>query len=223
MKRLGSFVVLAFLAVSAQATVLTFADLKDVNGSPLGNYGEINTAYGDNVTALNDGVGSYGMGSGWTPNVTTSYQTLDANHAHYSDLLDHWDFSYGDLEHIAFSQASNGYARLILTADAGFAVRLESFDIAGWPASDQGIDYLQVRDGSDNVLWDANTQVIHGAGPTHDHYAPALVGQTLVIEWGRNWNTGLDNVSFSQTDAVPEPATMAVLGLGALALQRRRR
>lgn len=210
-------------AGAAQATVLTFSDLHEVTGAPLGNYGVIDHAYGDNVTQTNDGVGSYLMGSGWTPDVVTVYETLDNNHNHFSDNLLHWDFSYGDLEHVAFSEFSSGFARLILTASAGKFVHLESFDVAGWPASDQQITYLQVRDAADNVLWDANTTVIHGTGPTHDHYAPDLVGQTLVIEWGQNWNTGLDNVSFSQTDAVPEPATMAILGLGALALKRRRR
>lgn len=211
------------VAGAAQATVLTFGDLHEVTGAPLGNYGVIDHAYGDNVTQTNDGVGSYLMGSGWTPNVTTSYATHDGAHNHFSNNLLHWDSSYGDLEHIAFSEVSNGYARLILSADAGWSVRLESFDLAGWPQTDQAIAYLRVLDGANNILWDANTTVAHGAGPTHDHYAPNLVGQTLVIEWGPNWNAGLDNVSFSQTDVVPEPATMAVLGLGALALKRRRR
>ncbi|MBX3110390.1 MAG: PEP-CTERM sorting domain-containing protein [Fimbriimonadaceae bacterium] len=223
MNRLTLLAALVALACASQATILTFGDLTDTAGAPLGNYGPIDTAYGDNVTATSDAVGSYGMGTGWTPNVTTSYETLDGALLHYSDQLLHWDLNYGDLEHIAFAEVGNGTARVILTADAGWSVRLESFDLAGWPNADHALSFLRVLDGSYNTVWDSGATVAHGAGPTHDHYAPDIVGQTLIIEWGQNWNIGIDNISFSQTDAVPEPATMAVLGLGALALKRRRR
>ncbi|MBX3110389.1 MAG: PEP-CTERM sorting domain-containing protein [Fimbriimonadaceae bacterium] len=221
MNRLPLLAFLAALACTSQATILTFSDLTDGAGSPLGDAAAIDTAYGDNVTATSDAVGSYGMGSGWTPNVVTSYASLDSGLGQVSDQLVHWGADYGDLNHVAYGSA--GIGRVILTADAGWAVRLESFDMAGWPVADQPLTFLRVRDGGDNIVWDSGATVAHGAGPTHDHYSPDLVGQTLKIEWGTNVNAGIDNISFSQTDAVPEPATMAVLGLGVLALKRRRR
>lgn len=211
------------LAGASHATVLTFGDLKDDAGAPLGNYGVINHAYGDHVTSTNDGVGSYDMGSGWTPNVVASYESLDNSHNHFSNNLLHWVANYGDLEHVAFCEVSNGYSRLILNGENGKSVKLESFDVAGYYEADLAINYLQIRDGSDNVLWDSNATVIHGTGKTHDHYTPDIVGQTLVIEWGTNWNTGLDNVSFSEVDSVPEPTTMVVLGLAALVAARRQK
>ncbi len=223
MKRTALLSLFALAACASQATVLTFSGLHSDGGFPLPNYGIINDAYGDNVTTTNDGIGDYLMGTGWTPNVTTSYATVQADHTPVSNALLHWDIGYGDLVDVAFMTTTGHYGRLILTADAGFTVTLDSFDVAGYAYADLPMDALRVLDGSNNILWDSNATVAHGAGPTHDSYSPNVTGQTLVLEYGTNWNIGLDNVSFHQGDAVPEPATLTILGLGALALKRRRR
>ncbi|RYG24015.1 PEP-CTERM sorting domain-containing protein [bacterium] len=78
-------------------------------------------------------------------------------------------------------------------------------------------------DSNGSVFWSAPSLIVNGAGPSHSNYSPNIVSSTsITIEWGSNWNIGIDNVSFAQ-QAVPEPATMAALGLGLAALARRRR
>ncbi|MDP1933700.1 MAG: hypothetical protein Q8K47_02290, partial [Nitrosomonas sp.] len=80
----------ALFAASTHATILTF-DLSPA----VPNYGDIPGAYGDNVNAASDSVGSYLMGNGYTPNITTEYRTwqISTNTVVYNNL-DFWDFNY---------------------------------------------------------------------------------------------------------------------------------
>ena len=59
---------------AAAYTILTFDDLLNVGGNPIGNGQLIDQDYGDRVTGLIDAAGSYGVGSeGFTPNVVVDY------------------------------------------------------------------------------------------------------------------------------------------------------
>jgi hypothetical protein len=202
---------------SSHATILTFGGLN------LSNYGEISSSYGDRVTDTGSApTGTYEQGNGWTASIVTDYQAVDTNGVVYDDNLLYWDTGYGDLSDVAFVPVSGTYARIILTADAGMLVRLNSFDLGGYPGSDLEADSITVKDGNGNVLWSASDLTVIGSGG-HSTYTPNLVANQLVLEWGTNWNIAIDNVNFDEADVVPEPATLALLGLGLAAIAKRRR
>jgi hypothetical protein len=222
----------------AQATILTFDDLKDSNGTPLTNFGDINPAYGDNVNALADAIGSYGLGNGFTPNVTVGYFTRSiATGVTSHSNLDFWTGSYGDLLNVAFPVVPNGhYGEVWLIPSSGFSVTLNSFDLAGWPTVDHLNQPIFILDENLNVLVNLSG-TIKGAGPSHTSIAPNLTRSSpLVIRFGDNWNVGIDNINFDQCEAatcggggggapVPEPSTLLLLGSGlaGLALARKKR
>lgn len=212
------------LAASAQATVLTFDLSPD-----LPDYGDIPGSYGDNVNAASDAVGSYLMGNGYTPNVTTEYRTwqISTNTVAYNNL-DLWHSNYGDLSKVAFGVTSaDHFAEITLVPEPGWAIRLNSFDLAGYYVSDHPGSQVRILDGASNtVLLDYSPVTILGAGGTHSTFTPNLTfAGPVSIRFGYNdWNIGIDNINFDQVTAVPEPETYAMLlaGLGLLGFMARR-
>lgn len=213
-----SLATLAVVGATAQATVLTFADLG------LSNYGAIPQTYGDNVTGPGGTGGSYLQGNGWTPNITTSYLTVDANGAETSPSISYWGTGYGDLLNSAFPASSGRYARVTLTPAAGWDVVLNSFSLAGYPQANLTADRIRVIGANGNELWSSSNLLVNGVGPSRSNYAPNLRSSgPLTIEFGTNWNIGISNINFDQANPVPEPTTLAGLGIAALLLQRRKR
>lgn len=207
---------------SANASILTFDDLG------LTNYSPISQDYGDSISSLNDGVGSYLEGNGFTPNVNVSYRTVNADGTVYEDHLEFWAAGYGDLTNIAFASNEGRYAEITLTADAGWLVTLNSFDLAGYsvPRPDQSLLVYSTDLTSPLVDYSPVT----GVNPGHTTYTPSVTAQSLTIRFGTSWNVGIDNINFDQVLAgtspvVPEPTSMALLGCGLLggALARYRR
>lgn len=217
MKILSLLGLTAFATISS-ATVLTFGDLN------LSNYGVIPASYGDNVTSVGGAGGSYLQGNAFTPDIKTSYDTVDAFGVSTNASLLYWNTGYGDLTDVAFSASNGLYARLTLTPSAGFNVVLNSFDLASYPATDLQAAKIRVIDASGTQLWSSSNLTVKGTGPSHSSYAPGLSSSSaLTIEYGVNWNIGLDNVNFDQTRAVPEPATFLILGIGAAAVGRKKK
>ncbi|MBI5708379.1 MAG: PEP-CTERM sorting domain-containing protein [Armatimonadetes bacterium] len=220
-------IALVCVACLSSATVLTFSDLGKPDGSggstALVNYDAIDQGYGDNVTGSGGfPSGSYLMGNGWTPNVTASYDTVDGTGASVENWVEYWDTGYGDLVDVAYAGISGYYARITLTPDSGNTVTINSFDLAGWPTSDLTADAIHILNASGTEVWSASSMNVEGnAG--HTSFSPGISSSgALTIEWGTNWNIGIDNVNFDQ-GLVPEPASLAVLGLGTLAMIRRKR
>jgi len=212
------------LAASAQATILTF----DLNPD-IPNYGDIPGSYGDNVNAASDAVGTYLMGNGYTPNVTTEYRTwqISTNTVAYNNL-DFWHDSYGDLSKVAYSvTSSDQFAEITLVPEPGWSIRLNSFDLAGYAVADHPGSQVRILDGTSNtVLLDYSPVTILGSGGTHSTFTPNLTfAGPLSIRFGYNdWNVGIDNINFDQVTAVPEPETYAMLlaGLGLVGFMARR-
>jgi hypothetical protein len=133
----------------------------------------------------------------------------------------YWSTGYGDLTDIAFANTNGNYSRVTLTATSGNLVTINSFDLGGWPASNLTADRIRILDSAGTVLWNQDgTTVIGSSG--HSRYAPAIRGAALTLEYGANWNIGLDNLNFTQS-AVSEPMTIVGLSLGTLLLRRRRK
>jgi hypothetical protein len=203
----------AALSTVASATTLTFDALN------LLNYGAIPTNLGSNASSPGAG---YVMGAGWTPDVAVSMSTVDSFGALLNGNLSYWNQQYGDLTDVAFPVSSGNYARITLSASGGNTVTINSFDLGGYLTNSLNATRIRVLDSSGNILWNQDNTTVNGTGPSHSSYLPAITAQSLTLEWGDSWNIGLDNLNFTQS-TVPEPASVAFLSLGALALIKRRR
>ncbi len=206
---------LAFACVAAsQATVLIF---ETEQGSTLGQLDVApGSGYGDRVASVTQDGFRYGAAGGFTPNVLVAYGGL-------SSTPSGWATGYGDLVNVIWgngpSTGTNTYS-ITLSADAGWFVRLRRFDAASW-ASSQPSSFISIRNAS-------GQQVFSFSGPLEENtstpfdFGAGLVDTSLTIEISQGWWHALDNIEFSQ-DVVPEPATMAILGLAAAGLAARRR
>lgn len=216
----------------AHATIFTFDNLG------LLNFGDIPGAYGDRVSALCDAVGCYGIGNAFTPNVVTDYRSVRiSDNAVLFNNLDFWTTDYGDLVNVAFAVPSSGaYGEVALTPDPGFAVRLNSFDVGGWPDVDHLNQPLRILDGAGNILLDLGPTTFLGANNQHSHFDINLTFEsTIRIQYGDNWNTGIDNINFDQCQVAddkdcisvrlpgPSPLILMTLGLAGLAFSAWRR
>lgn len=235
------FLLSGLLVVPAYATKLTF-DVRTGAGSQVSDNSSIVQNYGDRVTAVSmvDGTLTYGYGSdlGFTPNVLASYgpasvtstNTVTACPFNLTDTCVYlWSTGFGNLTNViaqAADTANNGYGQIIvtLTADAGFLVRLASFDLAGWLNTNRTVGSVTVRDVVANTtVFSLANVVASGATST-----PVNVGNLTArvfeitinssnLANGNGQNVGLDNLIFGQVSEVPEPSTVALMG-GALAL-----
>jgi hypothetical protein len=211
------FLGLAALAVGlcsvASATRLTF---DQVSGAVIADWMTTNApVYGDRVTSAVMGDYSYGNEFGyWRVNTGGTF----AGNAT-------WTSGYGDLVNTVWAGGSStenpndGFVKL--TADAGFTVYLQSFKTALWSTGPSPYTNIEVRNESGSLLYSSTDSNPVGGHVLHDFTASPLMGQSLTIKYGQGWWITLDDVTFSQ--AVPEPGTLALLGLGLPALLRRRR
>ncbi len=183
-------VALAFALNTAEATILTFDSLG----------GNIPGTYGDNVSALCDGVGCYGRGNGFTPNITVEYRTLSVGGGSggtLSNVLGFWPTNYGDLVNNAFPVNPTSTGEISLVPEPGRSIRLNSFDLAGWPNTSYSNQPLRILDENYNVLMEFSPFFVPGQG--HATVTPNLThGGILRIQFGNNWNVGIDNINFDQ-------------------------
>lgn len=199
--------------MASMATTITFTGLN------LGDYGIISPNLGSNANSAGAG---YEEGAGWTPDVAVTMSSVDVQGNLFQPHILHWNTGYGDLTNVGFAASNGYYSRIRLDASAGYFVRLNSFDLGGWPNSDLFAQRIRVLDGNGNILWNQDGTMVLGANNAHSSYAPNISGSSLILEFGNNWNIGVDNINFTQ-EPVPEPATMTALAVGALALIRRKR
>lgn len=211
--------VLALAPVASQATILTF----DVAGG-VTNFQNMPGTYGDNVSALVDGLGhSYDVGAeGFTSNVSISYGTPGEDPAL-------WTTGYGDLTNVMFNDADGDTTfTTTFTAETGYLVDFYSFDIAWFFGSDTTVQGFKVIDvGSNQVLHSESAFTLFG-GETHQTFSFATPLQAaqlaLVVDLtglgGISDDVGLDNIRFGQSAVVapgiPEPSTWAMMLLGFL-------
>lgn len=212
-------------AVPLTATVLTF----DITG--MTDYADIPAAYGDNVTSTANGSFSYGMGNAFTPNITVDYATINSAGGVVASNLEWWNLGYGDLQGVAFPVNNSSIAEITLTAAAGFQVRLNTFDLAGYPGADHPNSQVRILDAGGGVLLDYSPVNVQGDanGPRHSTFSPAITAQQLRIRFAYDdWNVAIDNVNFDEVTAsaspVPEPSTwlLSAAGLAGLAYRRRK-
>jgi hypothetical protein len=106
------------------------------------------------------------------------------------------------------------FDEISLTPQTGYKVKLNSFDLAGFLA-DQPNQTVRILDANYNVVLDYSPFNMEGDSG-HSTFLPNIISnQTIRIQFGTSWDTGIDNINFDQVanNAVPEPATI----LGSLA------
>lgn len=214
--------VTAVFASVASATILTFD--QDV---PVSNGELASQDYGDNVSALVDANNfAYGVSSeGFTPDVTVTYQRIGGSDTAVAAL---WRTGFGDLVNVLYDEIDNvGEFEVRLEAAAGFLVQLYDWDMATFSSVDDTIDFVRVLDGDDNVLASFPDQLISASTRTSFDFASnPLTAKVIRLQFDSgnlgisSDNIGIDNIRFGQV--VPEPASLALLGLGGLWLARRR-
>ena len=210
------------VACPAAATTLTF----DVNPLPVSNAQLLPQEYGDRVVdattdVLGSGAaaaGSYLVGSeGATPNVTVEHDSTG------DEVL--WTTGYGDLVNVSWRAQS-----VIFTADTGFFVTFDSFDIACFGCSDGSLGpTVSLLDGGGNELWSTNGNITFADGGAHETITPVPTVTASVIELVFNYAgtevsadfVGIDNLRFSQE--VPAPPAVLLVGLAGLGLLRASR
>lgn len=205
-------------ATISHATVLTF----DITGATSGSI--LPQGYGDNVTSTTMGSFSYGMGTGFTPDVTVDYVGSPGNQAD----LNFWATGYNDLVNVVEYEPDGAPEfSLVFTATNGQAVRLESFDLGNFGGAIT-LPSLTITNENNVVLWQMTNIAMPGSNLPHISFNPNVAGTMLTLKadisglGGASDNVGLDNIAFGQ-EAVPEPFTMAgIAGLGLLAARRKR-
>jgi len=222
LRGVARFLLIGTLAVGGmQATILTF-DFTP----PLAGNAPIPQGYGDNVTATVMGPFGYGAGNGFTPNITVSYHTLNADGSEkYPDTF-FWPNQYASLVDFMISRSEPddiGYGEVTFTASSGFVV-LNSFQMAAFDGVNTPDHRIRILDGNDVPLWDVSPfNFTVGQVVT---FTPNVGGTTLKLQFGNNWFVGIDNINFDETgQLIPEPASLLLAGLGlaGLGLLRRRR
>lgn len=204
----AALIVCLGIAPAEASSIIDFDDLG------LANYAQVPTGYGSNLSD--------------TPDVTVGYSSLNGDGTLYGDHLLFWNDGYGDLSKIAFAINSGKIAEVRLDAAPGYEVQLNSFLLAGYNQADLVATTIRVLDGSGAILWDASSLTVKGAGATHSTYTPNVSASSLRIQWGVDWNIGIDDIAFDQVavTAVPEPAGVAMLAIGGVAaalVARRKR
>lgn len=137
---------------------------------------------------------------------------------------------------VAFASAQGFVAQIAFAAAEGYEVTLKSFDVGSYFGGKPRRSTFSIFDDIWNVLWTTGETTVGG---NFNSFTPDVTTTgTLYLQWGTDWNVGLDNIVYSvaQTDivdpppppnpsAVPLPAAgwMMLGGLAGIAALRRRR
>ncbi len=223
----GGFLWLCAATPVAAETVLLFARQPGSFESSL--FSSDLPFYGDRVTSTIQGPNSYKYGGAAnTPNIVVDYGADEAL----------WTSGYGDLSRVLYTGdatfSGDDIITVLLTADTGYNVILNGFDLAGWNGVDYPAKSVNVYGNSNQLLFSQLNVLAHGdpVGPLHTSMTfSGVQSQSLRIEidlsnitasFGAG-NVAIDNISFSQVTAVPEPTTYGagLLALGAFYAVRR--
>ncbi len=206
---------MALFAGTANATILMFDGLSS-NNAPI-------LTFGDNISVAETGIS---VSNGATPNIDLTWSTTGGGE---------WQF-YNDGEWSGAQVDGFGVGRtfdLQFTPDAGFGVLVDSFVFD---------DYVSFATGNKfnwSLFQDSSTGtfIASGTGTTTDGQnltvntgmATAYAGTVLlrIEEHPDNVSAAgndqaIDDISFTQ-QAIPEPSSVALLGLGGLGVLLRRR
>ena len=205
-RALATLTLCASTATAALATVLTF------DNANVGLFNSIPTNYGSRVNASGtDESGSinFDLTLGATPNIAVQMYTASYGDNTWNQLyaLFRWASGYANLTSVAYHGSGEG-ARIVLTADAGYQVRLHQFQMGGYLAN-QTLPFLQVLVDGNPVYTQSNIPISGTTANTFTFDPDVVKGRVIEIRWADNTGAcvGIDNIAFSQTGGCePNPA-----------------
>ncbi len=226
MKKLIVLTLVLGLVSSSWATVLDF----NIDGIPNDTY--FMSVADPNLNEYGSYVAAAGTRSDFFPGIggslDSTYSEGDTPNirAMYFGSARYYDLGAGDLVGVQYTHDPSSWY-MGFSPDPGYEVVIESFDLAAWSGItvDVQIWNYPISGGSYGVLWEQTGVAVPGGGGGHVTVTPNFTGTDsdqgyyIVLSAGGG-GIGIDNINISQ---IPEPATIALLGMGALALIRKRR
>lgn len=100
---------------------------------------------------------------------------------------------------------------MTFTATAGSTVTLNSFNLAQYADSSDAVDISVTGGGSPFTVTD--TTPAGGTG-NFTTYSPDETGTSLTLTVTNLYDVGINEISFSESTAAPEPASLTLLGVG---------
>jgi len=215
---------LMMLLAASALTAVSFADYSNDFESAVG------AEWSTSATAAFNGTTILGRFSNDTATLTLNgFNAGDVvTVGFHAYILDSWDGNQGGVGPDRFTFKIDGVDKL----DTTFSN--VSFYDQSYPDPYLGGSHARYTGADDTDLgslpagYYGNSLYIFG-GPINSSFTAVATGGTMTFSWmGSNLqgvgdeSWGLDNV-WVKTESVPEPATMAVMALGGLALARRRK
>lgn len=228
-KTVGTLKILAMISVglaamrSAQAeTTITF------DGAGLVDNKDMPQSYGDFASTSGNGINvSMGLDVVGTPNIDLTWGPGTGD---VVDWYASWD-GRGSVAQLDYNINSGAPISITLTPNSNYGVLIDSFDMDEWDGGgNMSVDW-SISDTS-GILASGNWQRSTGGRDTISTGLTAAninMGQPVELTFTGLSGTGsyfaIDNLTFDQVQAVPEPATLALmaLGLGAVAMRYRRK
>lgn len=209
----------------SHATVIGFGQLG-------GNNTTVPAALASNAAA--DGPG-FVVSNGATPNVALTWDAVwDIHTSNFFAPIEAqtvgggaWD-NEGNVPRVG--QLDVGNHTISFSADPGYAVVLNSFDF-GHTAETAGVTNwdLTLADSGSNVVWSQSIEFVNGSVVTVSPSFTGVNGASYLLTfnrtaetYGSNGRHAIDNLSFNQVQ-IPEPTTIALVGLGMIGLGACRR
>lgn len=191
------FIISLFL-VKINSTVLTF-DLISANA---GLWRALPQTYGDEVGSIQDTVGKYRPGFGFTKNVTVNYESID----YPGSGLAVYGAGYGDLKNVAFTHGTGG--RIILTPKPGYQIRVNRVKLGAWQ-SPSWANIKMWENSKGSMFMNGDVYVLPAGNTPLRNGRENWVQGAVTIQVTPLYNIGISEVDFDERPIPDQSVTLA--------------